>query len=53
MTKDTERREGVDETIEWPETVLRDPGYPELAEQKIDLACDAIVFRPPFDPNDF
>ena len=39
--------------IEWPETLLREPDFPDLQVQHIDLACDAIVFKAPYDPNDF
>ncbi|MEL7466305.1 MAG: hypothetical protein AAFN79_19690 [Pseudomonadota bacterium] len=39
--------------VEWPAEVLEDPDYPVLEETVIDLASDAIVFKAPFNPNDF
>ncbi|MEL6794131.1 MAG: hypothetical protein AAFP78_11785 [Pseudomonadota bacterium] len=39
-------------SVEWPAEILKDPEYPVLEETNIDLACDAIVFRAPFDPNE-
>ena len=54
MTEVSTRREGDAPTrVEWPTDILKDPEYPVLEETKIDLACDAIVFRAPFNPNEF
>lgn len=49
-------RKLVDEApkaVTWPAAVLREPVYPELEVKDVDLACDAMVFKPAFDPNDF
>lgn len=41
------------ETVDWPEALLNEPEYPALELRQIDLACDAIVFKAPFDPDTF
>ena len=33
-------------SLEWPAAVSNDPDYPELAPIKVDLASDAIVYKP-------
>ena len=54
MTEVLKHRDGDAPTrVEWPADILKDPEYPVLEETNIDLACDAIVFRAPFDPNEF
>ena len=37
--------------VDWPAEVASEPDYPVLAPCEIDLACDAIVYRPEI-PND-
>lgn len=44
---------GKQRSIAWPAELLAEPDYPRLEEKVIDLACDAIVFRAPFDPEKF
>ena len=44
---------GEPKEVAWPAELLAKPEYPRLEEKVIDLACDAIVFRAPFDPEKF
>ena len=44
---------GEPKAVNWPADLLAEPDYPRLEEKTIDLACDAIVFRAPFDPEKF
>ena len=47
-----DRPKDAEVLLDWPASVAAEPDYPVLAPAKVDLACDAMVFKPPYDPDE-
>lgn len=46
-----DRAVGAPKYVDWPPAVTKEPDFPELEPMKVDLACDAMVYRPAFEDD--